>query len=90
MSAILPPAYGLKDQTQKYVIAVRSGRRGQDRIVATGNLHCVSCGATSISMADFARYAGVSARDVSNFLNRRPVREDVAARIRSKLHGIDE
>lgn len=41
-------------------------------------------------MADFGAENGVSPRDVSRFLNKLPVREDVAVRIRKSVMRVVE
>lgn len=89
MSSSLPPAHGLGRATRKYIKAVRSGTHN-GVIHPRGYLHCISCGGPTMSMADFASHAGVSASQVSAFLNRRTVREDVAKKIRNNLYDVDE
>lgn len=88
---VIRRAYGLADKTTEYVAAQRSGtdlERGH--IVTQGHLYCISCGGPAVSLADFARLAGVTPRDVSAFLNHRTIREDKAQRIRAHLHHVDE
>lgn len=91
MSAILRRAYGKGDKTREYLGAQRSGANlERGHVVTTGHLFCIHCGAGGLSMGDFAAIAGVTPRDVSNFLNHRPIREDKAARIREHLAEVRE
>lgn len=90
MSSSLPRAYGLGlSKAPQYVAAQRNGSTAT-RIVTNGHLYCISCGGPAMSLAEFANVAGVKPRDVSSFLNHRPIREDIAERIRAHLHHVDE
>lgn len=89
MSAISRPAHGKGDKTREYLGAARS-KRTANMIRPKGYLYCISCGGSTMSMADFAAIVGVTPRDVSRFLNREPVRDDKAAAIRANLAEVDE
>jgi hypothetical protein len=89
VSTISRPTHGKGDRTSEYVGAARPFVR-TGVIRNHGYLYCTSCGGSTVSMADFASIAGVTPRDVSNFLNRRPVRPDKAEAIRSHLAEVDE
>lgn len=86
MSAISRPAYRPRNKTKEFVIAVRSSGNQ----IGRGHLACGHCGFGGMAMADFAAENDVSARDVSRFLNRLPVRDDVAARIRATVMRVVE
>lgn len=86
MSAISRPAYRPRNRTKEFIIAVRSGGNHLGR----GTFTCGHCGAGGMSMADFADENGLSTRDVSRFLNRLPVRDDVATRIRANVMRVVE
>lgn len=85
MSAISAPVSGKGAKTETYVVARRKGAG-----TTTGYLYCVSCGYSTVSKGDFARYAGVTLHYLNRFLNREPIREDIAAKIRSKLLRVEE
>jgi hypothetical protein len=89
MSTICRPAHGLRDRTERYVGGARPIKTS-NRIRTHGYLYCISCGGPAMSKSDFAIAAGVSVRDVTAWLERKPVRDDVARRIRSKLSEVDE
>ena len=84
MTAISRPAYRPQNKPKDFIIAARDTPRG------SGTLACGHCGAGGMSMADFADEIGVSIRDVSAFLHRRPVREDVARKIRANVMRVVE
>lgn len=89
MSSALPRTHGLKNP-RKYIVARRAGRTRDDGVdVKTGYLYCHACGAASVSKADFATMAGVSLYHLTRWLNRLPIREDVAARIRDHIYAVD-
>jgi hypothetical protein len=77
--------------TRKYVRAVRSGRKGPERIVQPGygRLECMTCG-SKIEPGVVARDAGCKPAEVKAFLNHGVVREDVATTIRAHLYEVDE
>lgn len=74
---------------RKYVKAVRSGRRGSQRVVEYGKLVCVSCGHL-LPTAQMAARIGVTSGQLAAFLNHRTVREDVAKKIRESVMEVDE
>jgi hypothetical protein len=86
MSAIGRPAYRPQNKPRDFVIAIRE--TPATRLVV--GLACGHCGAGGMSMADFADEIGVSARDVSAFLHKRTVREDVAKKIRANVMRVVE
>lgn len=86
MSAISRPSYRPRNTPKDFIVAVRQN----GGMVGNGHLACGHCGAGGMSMADFAAEVGVSARDVSAFLNRRPVRDDVARKIRANVMRVVE
>lgn len=58
--------------------------------VGSGFLECDHCRRGGMSRADFARIVGVSVGVVSRWLDRKPVREDMARRIREFLLRVEE
>lgn len=84
MTAISRPAYRPQNRPKDFIIAVREGGSRYT------TLACGHCGAGGMAMADFAYEIGVSARDVSRFLHRQPVREDVAKKIRANVMRVVE
>lgn len=86
MSAISRPAYRPRNTPKDFILAVRQ----HAGMVGNGHLTCGHCGMGGMSMADFAAEIGVSARDVSAFLNRRAVRDDVARKIRASVMRVVE
>jgi hypothetical protein len=75
--------------TRKYVKAVRSGKRGTARIVSFGKVVCEACG-HQLPTAQVADRIGVTAKQLSAFLNHQTVREDVAQKIRDSVMDVDE
>lgn len=88
MSAISPRV--MRDRKlEAFVTIVRSGEHHEAHH-PSGYIICTHCGGPALSQSDLAREIGVSPRDVSNFLNRRPVREDAARRIRNSVKQVLE
>jgi hypothetical protein len=74
---------------RKYAKAIRSGRRGSDRIVTFGKIVCDSCG-HMLPVAQVAERIGVTSKQLSAFLNHQTVRTDVAQTIRDAVMEVDE
>lgn len=84
MSAISRPAYRPQNRTRDFIIAVRRTPMTHPALA------CGHCGAGGMSMADFEAENGLPRGSVSKFLNRQPVRDDVAATIRANVKRVVE
>jgi hypothetical protein len=69
-----------------------ASRRGEihGTFHTSGYVQCASCGGTLGSYERIAKAIGVGSSSLSAWLNRRPVRPDIAAKIRSAFHRVEE
>lgn len=73
----------------KFVVISRKGER--DGVIHTsGAIVCDTCRGFAMSQHDLAREIGVSPAHLSAFLNRRPLRADVADKIRHSVLRVEE
>lgn len=89
MSAISRPIHGQGNHTELYVVAVRINRQ-PDEAGPNGYIYCDGCGGSSMSRTDFADIVGITPNHLQRWLNRRPIRDDIAAAIKRKLLRVED
>jgi hypothetical protein len=81
MSAALPRKHG--KPYSSYAVAVRQSPTGPHS--RGGYLYCDGCGASTVTLADFCRAIGVNGYQLRKYLDRQPMRQDIADKIRANL-----
>jgi len=85
--AVVDLGNGARIRTEEHLIIRRAGTVAG--VTGPGGIYCVTCRMSPVNRHQLARAIGVSEYALGKFINRLPIRDDVAAKIRRAVARVE-